>query len=432
MPRARLAASVRNGDVSPDPPQPSDVVTDTDQRIVAHRPAFARWLGTTNTVTKTFLAAGGDPEMISIAGGLPEPSLYPAEALADMARQAILDAPAEVLGYGPVEGLPALRDALAARYSRGNLTLSRENVLVTTSGLQGLDLLGKGLVDDGGLIAAQFPTYLGALDAWRPRSPRYRPLVLDDPSFDAGAALAGAQFAYTVPNYSNPTGQLVPLSTREALVDAAHATGTWLVDDDPYGGLLYDGVALPGLLELSARTRPGVTYEGPVVQMGTLSKELTPGLRIGWIIAAPALIEALTMAKSGSDLCTSGLTQRVALAALQGGHVDALRPRMVALYRERRDALCAAIDRHLGDWFSYDKPVGGMFVWAIAKDPRLDTDRLLDLALRAKVVIAPSSVFDASGAHRRALRINFTRNPPDRLDEAARRLAGAVRQLTNG
>jgi 2-aminoadipate transaminase len=407
-------------------------VTDTDQRITAERPAFARWLGTTNTVTKTFLAAGGDPEMISIAGGLPEPSLYPSGALAEIARQAILDAPAEVLGYGPVEGLPALRDALATRYSTGSLRLTRANVLVTTSGLQGLDLLGKALVDDGGLVAAQVPTYLGALDAWRPRNPRYRPLVLDNVAFDARTALAGAQFAYTVPNYSNPTGQLVPLATRRALVEAAHAIGTWLVDDDPYGGLLYDGEALPGLLELSARERPGAAYGGPVVQMGTLSKELTPGLRIGWIVGAPALIEALTLAKSGSDLCTSGLTQRVALAALQGGLVDDLQPRMVALYRERRDALCAAIDRHLGDWFTYDKPVGGMFVWAIAKDARLDTDRLLDLALDEKVVIAPSSVFDASGAHRRALRINFTRNPPDRLDEAARRLAGAVRVLTRG
>jgi 2-aminoadipate transaminase len=163
--------------------------------------------------------------------------------------------------------------------------------------------------------------------------------------------------------------------------------------------------------------------------MGTLSKEIAPGLRIGWMVAAPEMIEALTMAKQGSDMCTSGVTQRIALAALDGGLVERLQPALVSLYRERRDALCAALDEHLAEWFTFEKPVGGMFVWAVARDPALDTDRLLAAALDAKVCIAPSSVFDASGANRRALRLNFTLNPPDRLAEGIRRLASAVKTL---
>jgi 2-aminoadipate transaminase len=393
------------------------------------RPGFARWLEATNDVTRTFLAAGRIPGLINLAGGLPAPETYPAAELADLARRAIERHPQDTLGYGPIEGLPELRDALAARFGTPELRLGRENVLVTSSGMQGLDLIGKALLDEGGLIAGHFPTYLGALDAWRPRRPAFRNLVLDRPGFDPVASLAEARFAYAVPNFSNPTGRLVGRPMRQALVAAAHATGTWLVEDDPYGGLHYDGEPLPRMVELSGRLQPGRVYDGPVVYMGTLSKEIAPGLRIGWVIAAPAMIEALTLAKQGSDMCTSGVTQRIALGALQGGLIDRLQPVVVGLYRERRDALCAALSEHLAEWFDWEVPVGGMFVWAVARDPSLDTDRLLPLALEAGVCIAPSSAFDATGRNRRAMRVNFTLNPPDRLACGVKRLAGAVRAL---
>ena len=397
------------------------------------RPAFARWLGNTNDVTQTFLSASRIPDLISMAGGLPAPELYPAEALAALAQQVIAEHPADTLGYGPVEGLPELRDALARRFSTPDLRLTRANILVTSGGMQGLDLVGKALLDEGSLIAGQFPTYLGALDAWRPRQPVFRNLDLDGNHFDAEAALTGARFGYVVPNFSNPTGRLVSLGTRQALVDAAHHTGTWLVEDDPYGQIHFDAEPLPRMIELSAtRDQDGPNYDGPVVYMGTLSKELAPGLRIGWVVAAPVMIAALTMAKQGSDMCTSGITQRIALAALESGMVDAAQPAIVRLYRERRDALCAALDAHLAEWFTWEVPVGGMFVWAVARDPAFDTDRLLPAAMQAGVCIAPSSVFDAAGQNRRAMRLNFTLNPPERLTEGVRRLAIAVRGLAEG
>jgi len=407
------------------------------------RPPFAGWLGTTNDVTKTFLAAGRIPGLINMAGGLPAPETYPAEALAAIARRVIAEHPQDSLGYGPIEGLPELRDALAARLGGPDFRLGRDNILVTTSGMQGLDLLGKVLVDEGALIAAQAPTYLGALDAWRPRRPRYRALRVDRPDFDAVAGLTGARFGYAVPNFSNPTGRLVPMPVRRGLVEAALATGTWLVEDNPYGGLQFDGAALPRLIDIAAReaavvapgaapsAAPSSAYDGPVIYMGTLSKEIAPGLRIGWMVAAPEMIAALTMAKQGSDLCTSGVTQRIALAAIEDGLVERLQPDLTALYRARRDALCAALAEHLGAWFTFEVPVGGMFVWVVARDPRIDTDRLLNAALDAGVCIAPSSVFDASGDDRSAFRINFTLNPPERLEEGVRRLAGAVRRLTD-
>ncbi len=401
----------------------------TDAVKPSIRPAFASWLGQTNDVTKTFLLAAGMPDMINMAGGLPATECLPAAALAPLAKQVIERHPAQTLGYGPIAGLPELREALARRFSTADLRLSADNVLVTSGGMQGLDLLGKVLLEPGSLIAAQCPTYLGALDAWRSRMPTYRKLLLEAPGFDPVAGLAGAQFGYTVPNFSNPTGRLVGLPMREAMVAAAHSTGTWLVEDDPYGTLHYDATPLPRLIALSARARPEAIYRGPLVYMGTLSKEIAPGLRIGWIVGDPALIEALTLAKQGSDMCTSGVTQRIALEAIDGGVLDQIQPGVVALYRERRDALCAALSEHLAAWFTWEVPVGGMFVWARTRDPALDTDRLLTAAMAAGVCVTPSSVFDPDGKDRGAIRINFTLNPPDRLEQGVRRIASATRTL---
>jgi len=390
------------------------------------RPAFARWMHSANDITRMFLQAAADPDVINLAGGLPEADTFPVAELADVARRSITEHPGEVLGYGPIEGLPELRDSIARRFSSRALVLSRANILITTSGLQGLDLIGKVLLDEGGVIAGQFPTYLGALDAWRPRSPSFRHLLLNEPGLDPCAALAGAQFAYTVPNFSNPTGQLVGLAMRRALVEAAHRTGTWLIEDDPYGSLYYDGAPLSRMIELSAQKDSGRPYAGPVVYMGTLSKEIAPGLRIGWTIAAPEMIEALTRAKQGSDMCTSGVTQRIALAAIDGGLIESIHPSIIATYRERRDALCDAMPARLADSFDWGVPVGGMFVWAVAKDPAFDTDRLLRHALAERLCFAPSSAFDPSGANRRAIRLNFTFNSPQRLAEGVQRLATAV------
>jgi 2-aminoadipate transaminase len=390
------------------------------------RPAFAGWMSGSNDVTKIFLAAGRIPGLVNMAGGLPDPSVWPVEELAELSRRAVLDHAEEALGYSPIDGLPRLRDALAARFSTGGARLTRENVLVTTAGMQGLDLVGKVLLDEGDTVAAQSPTYLGALDAWRPRGPRYSPMEPGSNAFDPRAAFAGAKFAYTVPNFSNPTGRLVSLPERERLVAAAHETGTWLVEDDPYGALHYDGPPLPRLLDLSAAGGAG-PYGGPVIYMGTTSKELAPGFRVGWVIAAPEMIAALTAAKQGSDMCTSGLCQLVVAEAIDSGLMDRIAPAIRALYRARRDALLAAMEVHLSEFLAWQRPEGGMFVWATARDARLDTDALLPVALDHGVCVTPGSVFDPRHADRRSIRINFTLNPPDRLEEGARRLAAAIR-----
>ena len=182
------------------------------------------------------------------------------------------------------------------------------------------------------------------------------------------------------------------------------------------------------MLALSAARKPG-PYDGPVVYLGTLSKELTPGLRLAWVIAAPEMIAALATAKQGSDMCSSGLSQMLAVGAFQRGLPERILPQMLTTYRARRDALCDAMQTHLAEYLDWQRPAGGMFVWARARDPRLDSDRLLHRALAHGVCISPSSVFDPEGLDHGAMRLNFTLNPPERLDEGVRRLAAAIRAM---
>ncbi len=389
-------------------------------------PAFAKWLSDTNDITQMFLSAAQTPGLINLAGGLPDPVVWPAVELEALAARAVGDHASEVLAYAPIEGLPALRDAIADRFSAPGLSLTRDNVLIVTGGMQALDLIGKVFLDPGDLIAAQTPAYLGALDAWRPRAPRYRTMQLEARDYDPATAMVGTKFAYTVPNFSNPTGRLVPLEERQTLVDAAHASGTVLIEDDPYGTLYYDGPPLPRMLTLSGKAGHG-HYDGPVIYLGTLSKELAPGLRIGWAIAAPEVIAALVTAKQGSDMCTSGLCQRIALDALTSGLTNKVLPSILSLYRARRDALSEAMSEHLADLFDWQVPSGGMFVWAGARDPRLNTDLLVQVGLDHGVCVSPSSVFDPVGRDRSAIRVNFTLNTAEDLTEGTRRLAAAAR-----
>lgn len=394
----------------------------------APRPGFASWLGETNSVTAMFLAAGRIQGMINLGGGLPDPAVYPVPELADMAKSVVENHPHDCLNYSPIDGLPDLRDLIAERYSDEHLHLTRENVIILSGGMQGLDLVGKVLVDNGGIIAAQSPTYLGALDAWKPRHPVLRPFDAGAEGFDAVSAFQGAQFAYTVPNFSNPSGRLVDLPTREKLVDAAHETGTWLVEDDPYGGLQFDGEPVRRMISLSGAKQEKSTYRGPVVYMGTISKAIAPGFRVGWCIADPEIVKVMTTAKQSADLSASGIGQRIAIEAISTGLLDRLQPQIVTLYRERRDALLAALEEHLSEWFTWEKPVGGMFIWVEARDPSLDTFKLLPAALDAGICYAPGLPFDPAGENRGAMRLNFTFNTPERLAEGISRLAAAMKR----
>lgn len=387
-------------------------------------PRFAPWLSDTNDLTSKNIEAAGIPGLVNLAGGLPDPSLLPTEALARIAATVIRDQPQDCLGYGPTAGLPALRQAIARRYRAAGVPVAAENVLVTASGTQTLDLVGKILAVPGDTIVCDFPSYAGALDAWRPRNPQYRHLELRSGG-NLTANMTGAAFAYMIPNFSNPTGYLVTEEQRLQIIAAARISGTPLIEDDPYGSLFYDGDPPSTMLRLASLGRENLD-DCPVIHLASLSKQLAPGLRIGWIVAAPPTIRALITAKQATDLCSNDLAQCMAFAAMESGLIEECHPRIVGLYRARRDRLCAAMERHIGDWFTWEKPVGGMFVWATARDPRIDIDRLVDLGMAAGVLVGAGHHFDPLRIAPPAIRLSFTFNDEDKLELGISRLAQAL------
>jgi 2-aminoadipate transaminase len=400
-------------------------------------PRYARWLQSTNNITQQFLAIGGRQDFVSLAGGLPASELYPIELMREAMDRALTRWGSHALEYGPVEGFPALRDAIARRMSRmTGRRFAVDNILITTGAMQGLDLMGKVLLDPGDLVVAQFPTYLGALDAWRARQPVYEKLTwdLDRPGFDE--ALRRAKFAYAVPNYSNPTGVLVPTPARQLLLEKVVEAGTLLVEDDPYLPLQLDGAPGPSILAIDSAMGEQAPYRGSVVYLGTLSKSVVPGLRVGWLVADPELVQTLAVAKQSSDISSSMLTHALALEFVDSTFEELHAPKVVAVYRERRNALLHAAEEYLSDWFEWDVPPGGMFVWMRARDgtdaPVINTNDLYAYAVDEKVAFVPSSVFDFEGRLTTAMRVNFSRSSPEVIAEGVRRLRRAVeRYLTS-
>jgi 2-aminoadipate transaminase len=388
-------------------------------------PRFAAWTRTTNAITRHMVGVQ-PPGSINLAGGLPAPEIYPLDAVRAATQRALDRFGQRALAYSPVAGIPELRALIAARYSRPGRRLGPDNVLITSGGLQALDFIGRVLVEVGDTILAQFPTYLGAIDAWRPLGARYAHLDWAAPHAVQSAAAAAAKFIYSVPNFSNPTGALVPLERRRALLAACREAGAVLVEDDPYGALFYDGPPVPTMFDLEAERGDEGPYRGNVVYLGTLSKSIGPGLRIGWAVGEAGLIQGISLGKQGSDIGTAAFTQAVAVELLEAGVDRDVHDRMIATYRRRRDALVAAARAHLSLRFDFEAPVGGMFLWLTAKDPAFDTDGLWQVAFDEGVSYAPSSVFDSAGRLKNALRLNFTLNREADLEEGARRLGRAV------
>ena len=232
---------------------------------------------------------------------------------------------------------------------------------------------------------------------------------------------------YTVPNFSNPTGVLVPQDQRRALLKKVIDAGTWLVEDDPYHSIALDGPTGASILENYVRYYPG-NYSGPVIYLGTVSKSIVPGLRVGWAIAASEMIQNLSLAKQSSDMSSSALTQAITYHLLASSFELDHRTKMLAVYRERRDVLCREASTRLAEWFDWSVPVGGMFVWMRSKSDLIDTSELYRFAIEEKVAFVPSIVFDFADSDRSAMRLNFTRCTPDLLVEGVRRMEVAVRR----
>ncbi|MGE3860650.1 MAG: PLP-dependent aminotransferase family protein [Burkholderiaceae bacterium] len=370
------------------------------------------------------------PGMLSLAGGLPAPDLFDVDGIEQSFAQVMREAPRQALQYGTTEGQPALRESLAALMAQRGATVNADDLVVTSGSQQAIDLLARALVDPGDRVALERPSYLAALQAFALSEAQFVTVPAD-----AGGACVEQLFessapppklVYLVSNFANPTGATLTLARRRALLEWALRRGVFIVEDDPYGELRLDGVAPPPLIAL-ARELPGA--ESWCGYVSTLSKIVSPGLRIGFAVLPGWLREAVVRAKQALDLHTASLAQEVADRYLRSGRLPARLRLTCEVYRERRDALCAALAGVLGGRLQFRRPDGGMFVWARFTDGT-DAEALLPLAREQGVIFVPGAAFYDGEPDRATLRLSFATLEPAQLAAAVERLAAAYRLLS--
>lgn len=367
------------------------------------------------------------PSVISFAGGLPAPELFPVEALQDASARVLRRDSA--VQYSTTEGDPALREWIAS-----DAGITPDHVQIVSGSQQGLDLVCRALVPPGGAVAVENPTYLGWLQVNQFNGVRAVPVETDEDgllpeSLDAALATGEISAVYLMPNFQNPTGRTTTLERREAILDLAFRHGVPLIEDDPYGELRFRGERLPSLHEL-ALARTADPDASPVIRLGTFSKILAPGLRVAWVLGPTPLVWRLTLAKQAADLHTSTLAQRLAveLLPLVPNQIE----RVTEAYGERALALEAALDRTFGESLVRTRPDGGMFTW-LGLPGEVDTAALLPAALEAGVAYVPGAAFHAvAGEGGSTLRLSYSCATQDEIDEGIARLAPVLHAALAG
>jgi 2-aminoadipate transaminase len=367
------------------------------------------------------------PEVISFGGGLPATEALPIKAVAEACDRILRTNPSGALQYGPTEGYPALREQIAALHRERGVPASADNILVTTGSQQGLDLVGRILIEGADNVITESPTYIGALQAWRVYAPAFVGLPLDKD----GMQIERLEFdrtiklIYVLPNFQNPTGISLSLERRRRIVELAHEHDFIVIEDDPYRALRYSGVDLPALVEIEAELLGSAwNTAGRIIHLGTFSKVIAPGLRVGWVLAPTDALRLLVLAKQGADLHSSMLSQYIAEQLLREGSLQANYPLLVKIYRERRDTMLDALHTYLGESGTWTHPDGGLFIWLTV--PGVDTNALLKQALERNVAYVPGENFYADGSGTESMRLNYSCMPPERIREGIRRLSEAI------
>ncbi len=376
------------------------------------------------SILREILKVAERPGVKSMAGGLPSPETFPVEAIRAACDTVLTEQPKAALQYAASEGFGPLREWVATRLSRPGYQVATDQVLITTGSQQGLDLVGKVFIDAGAPVAVEAPTYLGALQAFVPYEPSFVSLDSDaeGPTAASITALAarapGTRFAYLLPNFQNPTGGQISDARREAVVGAAQSAGVPIVEDNPYGDLWFEAAPPPSM---TSRWPEGAVY------LGSFSKVLTPGFRLGFLVAPQALYTRLLTAKQAADLHTPGFNQRVVYEVIKDGFLDTHVPTIRARYRRQRDAMAAALATHMPTGTTYQLPHGGMFFW-VRLPEGFDTMPLLDKAIEAGVAFVPGAPFYTASPDVRTMRLSFVTLSTTEIDEAVATLGRVLVQ----
>ncbi len=378
------------------------------------------------------------PDIISFAGGIPDPDLFPKTAFQDAFAEA-LNGPmaAQGLQYSTSEGHKPLRVWIAAQMQAIGIPATPDNILITSGSQQALDYLGKLFLSPGDTALVGWPTYLGALGAFNAYEPRYDKL---DPlsnrsgaDYTAAAKEAGgaAKFAYLSVDFANPTGATVSRAARERVIDLAEEMDIAVIEDAAYQSLRFDGDAIPPILALEAERRNGDLEVCRTIYCGSFSKTLSPGLRVGWVCAAMPVISQLVLMKQAADLHSATLNQ-IAVASVAEQHFDSHIDTIRSAYRARRDTMLEALQAHMPDGVSWTKPEGGMFIWVTLPDT-LDGADLLKQSLESeRVAFVPGHAFFADGSGRNTLRLSYSTSTEGKIAEGIERLGQLITRALNG
>jgi 2-aminoadipate transaminase len=375
-----------------------------------------------------------NPEIISFAGGLPAPDVFPAERFREACIKVLERQASLALQYGATEGYEPLREMIARHTARYGVKAKPENVLITSGSQQALDLIGKLFINAGDRVLVEAPTYLGALQAFNIYGAEYESVPIDEDGLRTGLLeeplRSGPKFMYVLPNFQNPAGTTLSEVRRHELVLLADRFGIPIVEDDPYGQLRYEGEHLPPLVVLDRENlrRDNGYSIGNVIYLSTFSKTLAPGLRLGWIVAPPEVISRLVQLKQGTDLHTSTFTQFVAHEVARDGFLDQHVKLIRKIYRERRDVMLQALKEYFPPAVTWTHPQGGLFLWVTLPEG-LDIKAILKSALEQNVAFVPGDSFYANDGREgsRHMRLNFSNAAPEQIREGIRRLAAAVK-----
>ena len=359
------------------------------------------------------------PEIISFAGGLPSPLTFPVERMRAAYDTVLSRAGKVALQYGPSDGYAPLREWIADSLSTSDCRIVPEQVLMLSGSQQGLDLLGKVLVDEGSKVLVETPSYLGALQAFSVYRPEFVSVATDEDGLVPEALDAvgqGARLLYSLPNFQNPTGRSMTMARRVALVEACARLRVPLIEDDPYGALSYNGEPLPKLLNMNPA---GVVY------MGSFSKVLTPGIRLGYAVAPVPLARKMEQAKQATDLHTAQLTQMVVHEVVKDGFLNDHIPTIRKLYAAQCQAMLDALQEFFPASASWTRPQGGMFIW-VTLPAHIDSMELLEAAVAQNVAFVPGAPFYANTPASNTLRLSFVTVPPEQIRVGVEKLGKLI------
>ena len=366
-------------------------------------------------------------EVISFAGGLPAPELFPVEEIKEISRLLMEESGRVALQYSTTEGYEPLRQKIAARIGRKFQTqASAEEVMITSGSQQALDFTGKLFLDAGDVVLCESPTYLAAISAFRAYQPEFIAVPTDDDGMIIEelerilATTDNVKLVYVIPDFQNPTGRTWSRERRRRFIETVSRYGVAVLEDNPYGELRFEGEILPSIKSMDR--------EGLVIGTGTFSKTFCPGMRIGWLVAAPPVIEKYVLIKKGADLCTSLRNQMEIDLFMERFDFEGNLVRLTELYRQRRNSMVAALEAMMPEGVSFTRPQGGLFLWVTLPE-RIKAIELLKRCLEQNVAFVPGDSFFPNGGVENTLRLNYSNMPEDRIREGVARLAAAIRSM---